>query len=102
MPISIGLPIVTSCSVDSCGYNHGGCHAGAITVGGPNSHCNTFVDTADKGGRDETAAVGACTRTDCKFNDSLICSAEGITVGASADNADCLTFEAKETAGATA
>ncbi len=103
MPISIGLPIVSSCSVESCGYNnHAGCHAGAISIGGDHAECHTFVDTANKGGREEKAAVGACTRSDCRFNDNLICAAESVTIGASGDIADCLTFEAKEDATASA
>ncbi|WP_062518486.1 DUF1540 domain-containing protein [Demequina gelatinilytica] len=95
MPVSIGLPIVSSCSVETCGYNHDGCHAGAISVGGSHAHCNTFVATDDKGGADATAAVGACSRDDCSHNVDLMCTADSIAVGGSTDVADCLTFAAR-------
>lgn len=96
MPTMIGLPIVSACSVETCGYNHDGCHASAISVGAPrgNAHsaCNTFAETDIKGGAAEVAAVGACSRTDCSYNDALNCTADAIEVGASFDVADCLTF----------
>jgi len=94
MPVSIGLPIVSSCSVEQCGYNHNGCHAGAISVGA-HAACNTFVDTDHKGGADATAAVGACSLEDCKHNEDLMCTADSIAVGGSTDVADCLTFAAR-------
>jgi len=91
-----GLPIVSSCSVASCGYNHDGCRAHAISVtAGSHAHCATFVDTATKGGHAEHAAVGACSRSDCTHNDDLACTASAIEVGASFDEADCLTFAAR-------
>ncbi|WP_062521882.1 DUF1540 domain-containing protein [Demequina silvatica] len=95
MPVSIGLPIVSSCSVASCGYNHDGCHAGAISVGGAHAHCNTFTETDHKGGADPTATVGACNREDCQHNKDLMCTADSIAVGGSTDVADCLTFMAR-------
>lgn len=99
MATVIGLPIVSSCSVSSCGFNHDGCRAHAISVvSGGHAHCGTRVDTADKGGVADAAAVGACTRTDCVHNEDMSCTAEAIQVGASADRADCLTFEARATA----
>ncbi|WP_084104693.1 DUF1540 domain-containing protein [Demequina sp. NBRC 110056] len=95
MATMISLPIVSSCSVETCGFNHDGCHAGAINVSGDHAHCSTFVDTDHKSGKAGPAGVGACTRTDCKFNDEMSCTAEAIEVGASFDTADCLTFEAR-------
>ena len=95
MPISIGLPIVSACSVAGCGYNHDGCHAGAISVGGSHAHCNTFIASDHKGGAEETAAVGACSREDCRHNVALMCTADSIAVGGSTDVADCLTFDAR-------
>ncbi|WP_062299961.1 DUF1540 domain-containing protein [Demequina maris] len=94
MPVSIGLPIVSSCSVASCGYNHDGCHAGAISVGA-HAACTTFVDTDHKGGADSTAAVGACSLEDCQHNEDLMCTADSIAVGGSTDVADCLTYAAR-------
>ncbi|GAA2638295.1 DUF1540 domain-containing protein [Paractinoplanes durhamensis] len=90
------MPRVQGCSVTACGYNHDGCTAFAITIGSRNSECNTFVDSADKGGMGKALAqVGACQRTACVHNTDLECHAPAIVVGESGDTADCLTFEAK-------
>ncbi|MFP5360818.1 MAG: DUF1540 domain-containing protein [Actinomycetes bacterium] len=94
MPVSIGLPIVSSCSVATCGYNHDGCHAGAISVGS-HAQCATFVDSDHKGGAGETAKVGACSLEECRHNVDLMCTADSIAVGGSTDVADCLTFAAR-------
>lgn len=90
---TLSLPIVSSCSVDSCGFNHDGCRAGAITVSGSHAACGAFskADAADQG--PVPASVTACDRTDCVHNDVGRCSAKSIAVGASFDTADCLTFE---------
>lgn len=99
MAIMIGLPIVSSCSVSTCSFNHDGCRAHAISVvSGDAAQCGTFVERAQKGGHADVASVGACTRTDCVHNQDMSCTAEAIQVGASADRADCLTFEARATA----
>jgi len=95
MATMISLPIVSSCSVETCGFNHDGCRAGAINVSGDHGHCSTFIATDAKGGRFDNSGVGACTRTDCTFNQEMSCTAEAIEVGASFDTADCLTFEAR-------
>lgn len=96
MSVMIGLPIVSSCSVEACGYNHDGCRAHAISVSaGAHAHCATFVDTDLKGGHADVASVGACSRTDCSHNEDLGCTAAAITVGASFDEADCLTFASR-------
>lgn len=88
------LPIVSTCSVDGCSYNHDhDCQAGAITLVG-SSACGTYVDAGTKGGSDQTAHVGACHRTDCTHNVSLECTADGVEIGAGADVADCLTYSA--------
>ncbi|WP_061961506.1 DUF1540 domain-containing protein [Demequina flava] len=95
MATTINLPIVSACSVETCGFNHDGCRAGAINVSGDHAHCNTFMDSDTKAGNADVAGVGACMRTECKFNDDMACTAEAIEVGASFDTADCLTFEAR-------
>ena len=89
------MPRVQQCTVTECGYNDGGCHAFAITVGGDlEPGCNTFVETSEKGGLAEaTAQVGACTRSDCRYNQDLECRAPQIRVGPGQDPADCLTFQ---------
>ncbi|MFI5936501.1 DUF1540 domain-containing protein [Actinoplanes sp. NPDC051494] len=89
------MPRVSACTVSGCGYNHDGCTAFAITIGRANSECDTFIDTADKGGMGQAVAqVGACKRSECVHNTNLECHASAITVGAAADGADCLTFSA--------
>ena len=87
------LPIISTCSVEGCSYNHDhDCHAGAITVTDGTS-CGTFVSN---GSHDAGAAahgqVGACHRNDCIHNDKLECSASSVNIGAGDDPADCLTF----------
>ena len=39
--------------------------------------------------------VGECHRSDCRHNEKLECTASGVRVGAGADAADCLTYEAR-------
>lgn len=49
-----------------------------------------------KGGIDGAVAqVGACSRTDCRHNADLECTADAVRVGAGADGmaANCLTYE---------
>jgi hypothetical protein len=88
------MPRVQTCTVSACGYNHDGCTAFAITIGGSGSECDTFVDTAGKGGMGKPLAqVGACKRADCVHNTDLECHAPAIVVGPSEDAADCLTYE---------
>ncbi|WP_134764897.1 DUF1540 domain-containing protein [Nocardioides sp. 1609] len=93
---TMNLPLVSTCSVDGCSYNHDhDCHAAAITVLGASSACGTYVDVAAEAGTDTTAQVGACHRSDCVHNDRLECSASSVEIGPAADVADCLTFQAR-------
>ncbi|SDT79092.1 protein of unknown function [Actinoplanes derwentensis] len=90
----LNMPRVQACTATGCGYNHNGCTAFAITISESNSACGTFAGAGLSGGMGiATAQVGACKRADCKYNDNLECQAPAITVGASADLADCLTYE---------
>lgn len=96
--MTMKMPEVLECTVDSCVYNtNKGCHAMAITVGDPGGEpsCDTFF-TADKRGgvMETTAGVGACKLGDCKFNQDFECSADSITVGRLGGQADCMTYEA--------
>ncbi|WP_435156386.1 DUF1540 domain-containing protein [Amycolatopsis sacchari] len=90
------MPPVADCTVTGCSYNHDGCHAYAITVSGENgsADCGTFVPLNTKGGLEKVVAqVGACSRTDCRFNSSLECTASGVRVGPGGDHAaNCLTY----------
>ncbi|CAM3736395.1 DUF1540 domain-containing protein [Occultella aeris] len=90
------LPSVTECTVAGCSYNHDGCHAAAVTIGGTgvDAQCATFIPLTTKGGLSTVlAAVGACQRVDCVHNVDLECSAPAVRIGAGTDLADCLTFE---------
>jgi len=90
------LPQVASCAVTSCAYNQDShCRAGAITVAGANAQCGTFVEISLRAGLDRDALVGACHRSDCRYNDKLECTAPSVQVGPGADVADCLTYEAR-------
>jgi hypothetical protein len=88
---------VQRCRVTQCCYNKDEtCHTLAITVGGNSEHpaCDTFCDYPTKGGKESTiAGVGACKVSSCTYNQSLECTAPGITVGPGQDAADCLTYE---------
>ncbi|WP_104104998.1 DUF1540 domain-containing protein [Arthrobacter sp. 08Y14] len=89
---------VSDCSVHSCDYNHDGCTAYAITVGGAPDHasCSTFIDTTETGGLPKVlASVGACLRSECQHNDHLMCTAHDVKVGPGAESADCLTYQAR-------
>ncbi|GID27361.1 DUF1540 domain-containing protein [Paractinoplanes brasiliensis] len=88
------MPRVQSCTVTSCGYNHDGCTAFAVTIGSAiSAECDTYV-TGDKGGMGQALAqVGACKRSDCTHNENLECRAPAIVVGESGDKADCMTYE---------
>jgi hypothetical protein len=90
------MPQIQSCSVSSCSYNEGSdCHAGAITIAGDHAHCGTFVEISFRGGTDRGGLVGACHRAECRYNDKLECTAASVQIGAGADVADCLTYEAR-------
>lgn len=95
--MTVTMPAVSECTVFGCSYNHEGCHAFAITVGGTDesADCGTFFPLGAKGGLDRVVAqVGACTRSSCVHNESLECTASAIRVGAGAGghDANCLTF----------
>jgi hypothetical protein len=94
MTTVMDLPLVTECTVAGCSYNHDGCHAGAITVGGSGdtAECETFVPLDVKGGLEVLGRVGACTRTDCVHNTALECTATTVVIAASGDTAGCRSF----------
>ena len=90
------MPAVRECTVTSCAYNDGGCRAFAITVRAEHAACGTFISLATKGGiGGAVAQVGACSRTDCRHNADLECTADAVAVGAGADGiaANCRTYE---------
>jgi hypothetical protein len=90
---TLSLPIVSTCSVEGCSYNHDhDCHAGAITVMEETAACATYYADGHKGGTQGTGMVGACHRADCVHNSDLECTAQGVEIGMGGDVADCLTF----------
>ncbi|SDB83756.1 protein of unknown function [Sanguibacter gelidistatuariae] len=101
MSALLDLPRVSECSVATCGYNHDGCHAGAVTVAGHtgSAECVTFIPLSHKGGLDKVIAqVGACQRSECVHNAALECAASSVRIGAGAsvdELADCLTYRAR-------
>jgi hypothetical protein len=52
----------------------------------------TATHTDLPAGKAAVAAVGACSRTDCTYNDAMACTADAIDVGTNFDTAHCLTF----------
>lgn len=96
--MTTAMPAVHECTVTGCSYNHDGCRAFAITVGGSNgaADCDTFVPLNTKGGLDKVVAqVGACSRADCRFNNALECGASSVRVGPGSGGhaANCLTYQ---------
>ena len=88
------MPSVFDCNMSDCAYNNNQqCHAMAITVGDSEPVCDTYMESAQKGGTDITGCVGACKITRCQFNESLECTAEGIHVGKHSNYPECLTYK---------
>ncbi len=72
-------------------------HRPRITVAGSNghAHCGTFIPLGKGGGLPTLhAEVGACQRSECTHNSHLMCTAHDVKIGAGADEADCLTYQA--------
>lgn len=88
------MPKIKVCDVNQCAYNNQNiCHAMAITVGDSHPTCDTFTNSSSKAGVQEiTGGVGACKVDNCKFNESLECSAPNIQVSFHQDHACCKTF----------
>src|SRR5574342_145804 len=91
MSVVLEMPRVTECTATNCAYNQDGCHAFAVSINADGG-CAAFLQFDDKGGLDVVAQVGACQRADCVHNSELECHAPAVTVGAGADEADCLTY----------
>ncbi|MCL3778075.1 MULTISPECIES: DUF1540 domain-containing protein [unclassified Actinomyces] len=84
---------ITACYTTTCAFNHEGCTAFAVTIGGTGT-CSTLINLDARGGLPVAEAhVGACQRLECVHNKDLMCSAEGVTLGP--DTAACLTYEAR-------
>ncbi|MCM2321936.1 MAG: DUF1540 domain-containing protein [Oligoflexia bacterium] len=98
--VTLEMPPVAKCSVDSCAYNVSQkCHAKAITVGdGQSPGCDTFF-TANAHSREKQriAGVGACKVSGCRFNDDFECNAGAIEVGRTGSDVRCLSFSPRQT-----
>jgi len=94
--ICIEMPLVSECMVSQCAYNvEQSCHAKAITVGDTSRHaaCDTFMsESRHTREAKQTAGIGACKATACKFNDDFECSTDMIRVGMVKNEANCMTF----------
>lgn len=88
------MPNVLYCSVTECAYNdHTKCHAGAVTIDGPQPLCGTYFHNSHKGGiADFTGIVGACKNDACIHNESFECTASGIQVSWRGAKPECDTF----------
>jgi hypothetical protein len=86
---------INMCKAAKCVYNSKNkCHAIAITVGGPDPLCDTYLSSIDKGGmREVMGGVGACKVTHCRHNNSFMCQAGKIEVDYHENNVKCMTFE---------
>ncbi|MHA6621219.1 DUF1540 domain-containing protein [Pseudonocardia sp. DLS-67] len=60
-------------------------HAEAPSHHGDHAHCCTFVELSLRAGADPTALLGACHRSDCRFDDMLGCPASPMNAGARGD-----------------
>lgn len=88
------LPRVADCTASSCAHNHGGCHAGAVTISHDDGDCATFPTGTTGGLPTVMATVGACQRTECAFNEQAACTASEVHIGSGTDTAQCLTYSA--------
>ena len=84
---------IKSCATTACAYNHGGCTAFAITVGGDAAAPACSSLDARGGLPVAEGHVGACQRLECVHNTDLMCTADAIAIGA--DTATCLSYEAR-------
>lgn len=83
---------VKSCATTACSFNADGCSAFAVTISGSGAAtCGTFVELDARGGLPTASGqVGACQHLECSHNTDLMCSAEGVEVGA---QAECLAYD---------
>lgn len=94
--ITLEMPQVKKCDVDSCAYNSNQlCHAKAITIGDDSvPNCDTYVS-----GHSQTsmikivAGVGACKVVGCKFNKDYECTGDAVEIGRVGSSIRCLTYQ---------
>ena len=85
---------IVDCKATECSFNHGGnCRTIGINVGGPEPLCDTFFNTAKKGGiPTATATVGACKVQTCMHNKLLECGSKSISVVFNDNQALCGSY----------
>lgn len=89
---------VLNCQAEDCLYNSDStCTTFAITIGGDEPCCDTYMNkSSSKGGVEGIiAGVGACHVSNCSYNNEFECKAEGIKVSTEAGHPDCSTFKSK-------
>lgn len=85
---------VASCTATACSYNHDGCTAFAITVGGSegSATCGTFITLDARGGLPVAQGrVGACQRLECAHNADLLCTNSEVSMVG--DRATCESYQ---------
>lgn len=89
------MPKVVDCVVKQCFYNMDGrCHALGINIGGSTPCCDTFNETTPRCvDVDVSAGVGACKVRMCRFNDCLMCCADGVRIKWDNGIAKCDTYK---------
>ncbi len=88
---------VLECEALDCLYNSDGeCRTFAITVGGREPCCDTYMAGRVKGGAPGIAGgVGACHVSTCVHNDRFECTAKGIHVSMHGTHPDCDTYASR-------
>jgi hypothetical protein len=85
---------VIACEATDCLYNKKKrCHTFGITIGQQEPCCDTFFESAVKGGPAHVqATIGACHVSHCVFNSNYECTAESVEIKATKGHPDCATF----------
>ncbi|MBI4978342.1 MAG: DUF1540 domain-containing protein [Spirochaetes bacterium] len=89
------MPNISSCENLACAYNcDNKCNAMTVIVSeNEGTKCDTQFSSAGKA--DLLPAVGfvaACCVTDCRYNNTLKCRANGIRIVLRSDHAECGTY----------
>lgn len=90
------LTRIDTCAATSCAYNHDGCAAPAVTIGGNGvaASCTTFITLDARGGLPVASGqVGACQRLECTHNTDLMCTSA--TISLTGDTANCASYSVR-------
>lgn len=88
---------IVNCNANNCVYNKDNmCHTMAVNIGDDTPVCDTFMATNTKAGYDDIqGGVGSCKVSHCKFNSSLECTANNISMVSMSNHVDCATYTKK-------